>query len=143
MGCQGPDREPTRTDPNDREPVSGDVREHEPRTSDLLPRSVGSAGRRGHLRRWEAAFVLGCSEHEVARSVRRGALSTIRVGRHLRIAVEAVQAMVADQSLRVALLEAIADGRLEAPRAPSPSQVPPSYFELPDVVRARVWENRC
>ncbi len=75
--------------------------------------------------------------------MRRGALSTIRVGRHLRISVEAVQALVADQPLRVALLEAIADGRLEAPRAPSPIQVPPSYFELPDVVRTRVWENRC
>jgi excisionase family DNA binding protein len=95
------------------------------------------------LRRWEAAFVLGCSEHEVARLVRRGALATIRVSRHLRIAVEAVQAMVAEQPLRVALLEAIVDRRLEAPLAPSPNQVPPSYFELLDVVRARIWENRC
>jgi hypothetical protein len=70
-------------------------------------------------------------------------LSTVRVGRHLRIAVDAVRDMLAEQPLRVALLEAVADGRLEAPRAAHVDCAPPSYFDLPEVVRARLWEDRC
>jgi len=95
------------------------------------------------LRRWEAAFLLGCPERDVARAVRRGTLPTIRIGRHRRVAVEGVRAAVADQPLRIALLDAITDGRLDAPRAQGPDLSPASYFDLPDAVRARVWENRC
>lgn len=85
--------------------------------------------------------MLGWSEREVARAVRRETLGTIRVGRHRRIAVEAVRVAVADQPLRVALLEAVTDQRVDAPRAHGPHLLPPSYFDLPAVVRARVWED--
>jgi len=60
-----------------------------------------------------------------------------------RVAVEGVRAAVADQPLRIALLDAITGGRLDAPRAQGPDLAPPSYFDLSDAVRARVWENRC
>jgi hypothetical protein len=75
--------------------------------------------------------------------VRRGTLPTVRVGRHRRIAVDAVRAAIADQPLSIALLDAIADGRLQAPRAHGPDLAPPTYFDLPGVTRARVWETQC
>lgn len=97
--------------------------------------------RRGHLRRREAAFLLGCSEREVGLMVRSGVLATIRAGRHHRIAVDELRPTFADQPLRLALLDAITEGRLVAPQAVNKDCVPPSYFELPAHARAHVWEN--
>jgi len=48
-----------------------------------------------------------------------------------RVAVEGVRAAVADQPLRIALLDAITGGRLDAPRAQGPDLAPPSYFDFP------------
>lgn len=73
--------------------------------------------------------------------VRRGAVATIRVGRHRRIEVAGLRPAFADQPLRLALLDAITDGRLVPPRAADPDHPPPTYLELTGVVRRWVWED--
>ncbi|MGH2917248.1 MAG: hypothetical protein ACRDLS_01415 [Solirubrobacteraceae bacterium] len=92
--------------------------------------------------RWEAAFVLGRSEHEVGRDVRSGALETVGVGRNRRITAAALREACEGEPLRLALADAVLYGRLVAPRAARADRTPSSYFDLPDLPRRRVWEHR-
>lgn len=77
------------------------------------------------LRVHEAAFVLRISEAEVTRRTERGDLAGTWAGSHRRVASEAVRKLVADDPLAGLTLDQILDGRLKAPRAQRPSQVPP------------------
>jgi len=111
------------------------------RACDLAIGSVGSTGQaRGHVLRWEAAFVLGRSENEIARDVRSGAIATVAVGRNRRILATALREACAGEPLRLAVADAILNGRLIAPRAERADRKPPSYFDLPAPVRRRIWD---
>lgn len=76
------------------------------------------------LRVHEAAFLLRMPENEVRRRIARGELAGTWAGAHQRVSLEAVRLLVVDDALATLALDRILEGRLQAPRASRPSQVP-------------------
>lgn len=102
---------------------------------------------RNAIRPHEAAFVLRCSEREVrnrlrrgeryaeagntaADIVQRGALVSTRVGGRRLVELTSIAACLESDGLALAVLDAIVERRLRAPRSASPAQIAPDLLTV-------------